>query len=114
MEERASLENPATPINGCNVDEILEPGAPASGVRVSSATAWNYTAVYAAIRLLAETIAQLPLHLYRRTSTGREKAEDHPLYRIVGSRPAPNQTSFTWRETQMAQVQTWGNGYAYL
>ena len=39
----------------------------------------------ACVRLLAESIAALPLHLYRVTDDNgnKEKARDHPLYKIL-------------------------------
>lgn len=41
------------------------------------------TAVYACVRILAETIASLPLHTYINTENGKEKAMDHPLYPLL-------------------------------
>lgn len=49
-----------------------------SGERVDEKSAMQVSTVYACVRLLAETIAALPLHLYRYTdSDGKEKATDH-------------------------------------
>ena len=44
-----------------------------SGKIVNERTAMQTTAVYACVRILAETIASLPLHTYINTETGKEK-----------------------------------------
>lgn len=57
-----------------------------SGERVDEKSAMQIATVYACVRLLAETVAGLPLHLYRFTDAeekGKEKAKDHPIYRIL-------------------------------
>ena len=72
--------------------------------------------VYACVRLLAETVAGLPLHLYRYTDkgNGKEKALEHPLYRLLYRQPNPEMTSFTFRETMMTHLLLWGNAYAQI
>ena len=48
------------------------------------------TAVYSCVRILAEAIAGLPLHVYRYTKNGgKEKAIDHPLYLLLHDEPNP-------------------------
>ncbi|MRR29812.1 phage portal protein, partial [bacterium] len=72
------------------------------------------TAVYACVRILAETIASLPLHTYRQTDKGKEKAVEHTLYRLLHSEPNPEMTSFVFRETLMSHLLLWGNAYAQI
>ncbi|MDW7670551.1 MAG: phage portal protein, partial [Bacillota bacterium] len=62
-------------------------GTTSSGKTVNERTAMQTTAVYACVRILAEAIASLPLHTYTRSSTGKEKALDHPLYFLLHSEP---------------------------
>lgn len=89
-----------------------------SGQRVNPETAMRCAAVYACIRVLSESIAQLPLLLYRRTMEGtrelKERATDHPLYWTLHNQPNPWQTAFEFRELLMANVLLRGNGYAYI
>jgi phage portal protein BeeE len=47
-------------------------GPTPSGKTVNERTAMTIFAVYACVRVLAETIASLPLHVYRRTGQGKE------------------------------------------
>lgn len=57
------------------------------------------TAVYACVRILSESIAGLPVHLYHYNEDGsKEKAIDHPLYRILHDEPNPEMSSFVFRE----------------
>ncbi len=86
----------------------------ASGVRVNENTALNSTAVLACVRVLAETIASLPLFVYRRLDKGKEKATEHPLYFVLHDMPNPEMTSFTFRETLMGHLAIWGNAYVEI
>ena len=57
-------------------------GGSTSGKNVTERSAMQMTAVYSCVRILAEAVAGLPLHLYRYNADGgKEKAIDHPLYR---------------------------------
>ena len=89
-------------------------GASSSGKSVSEKTALQTTAVYACVRILAETIASLPLHTYRYSPGGKEKAQDHPLYHLLHSEPNHEMTSFVFRETLMGHLLLWGNAYAQI
>lgn len=85
----------------------------ASGANVSPSTAMQLSAVYACVRILAETVASLPLHLMRyNDSGGKEKAITHPLYYLIHDQPNEEMTSFVFRETMMTQLLLWGNAYA--
>lgn len=73
------------------------------------------TAVYSCVRVLAEAVAGLPLHLYKYTdSGGKDKALDHPLYFLLHDEPNPEMTSFVFRETLMTHLLLWGNAYAQI
>ena len=87
-------------------------GMSASGKDVNEMTAMQLSAVYACVRILAEAVAGLPLHLYRYTDKGKEKAVDHPLYMLLHDEPNPEMSSFIFRETLMTHLLLWGNAYA--
>ena len=92
-------------------------GTAQSGERVDERSAMQIATVYACVRLLAETVAGLPLHLYRFTDereNGKEKAKDHPLYSLLYRQPNPEMTSFSFRETMMTHLLLWGNAYAQI
>lgn len=118
--EKRHIEDPNTPLSPANIEGSLVqmmgfgPGKTKSGASVGPDSAWNYTAVYAAIRLLSETVAQLPLVLHRKEGDNRRPAYEHPLYGLMHDNPSDQLTSFVWRETQMGHVLSWGNGYAHI
>ena len=87
-------------------------GGTTSGKTVTERTAMQMTAVYSCVRILAEAVAGLPLHLYKYTENGgKEKAIDHPLYRLLHDEPNPEMSSFVFRETLMTHLLLWGNAY---
>ena len=80
-------------------------GGTTSGKAVNERTAMQMTAVYSWVRILSEAVAGLPLHLYRYGVSGsKEKALDHPLYRLLHDEPNPEMTSCTFRETLMSHL----------
>ena len=87
-----------------------------SGERVDEKSAMQIATVYACVRLLAETVAGLPLHLYRTKDGGsaKERAMDHPLYKLLYRQPNPEMTSFSFREVMMTHLLLWGNCYAQI
>jgi len=89
-------------------------GMTSSGKAVNERTAMQTTSVYACVRILAETIASLPLHTYKHTTGGKEKAKDHHLYYLLHDEPNPEMTSFVFRETLMSHLLLWGNAYAQI
>lgn len=96
--------------------QIFTFGRADSGERVDEKSAMQIATVYACVRLLAETVAGLPLHLYRMKDeiSEKERAVDHPLYKILYRQPNPEMTSFSFRETMMTHLLLWGNAYAQI
>ena len=90
-------------------------GGSTSGKPVNERSAMQMTAVYSCVRILAEAVAGLPLHLYHYTeSGGKEKAVNHPLYLLLHDEPNPEMSSFVFRETLMTHLLLWGNAYAQI
>ena len=86
-----------------------------AGERVDEKSAMQISTVYACVRLLAESVAQLPLHLYKTIEPiGQEKAIDHPLYKILFRQPNPEMTSFSYWEVVMTHLLLWGNSYSQI
>ncbi|WP_373197325.1 phage portal protein [Streptococcus sanguinis] len=89
-------------------------GRTTSGKTVNERTALQTTVVYACVRILSETIASLPLHVYRYTEGGKTKDTEHVLYTLLHDEPNPDMTSFVFRETLMSHLLIWGNAYAQI
>ena len=104
---------PTNSLNGSGYRFMM--GGSTSGRKVNEHSAMQMTAVYACVRILSESIASLPVHLYQYESEGNKaKAVKHPLYRILHDEPNPEMTSFVFRETLMTHLLLWGNAYAQI
>ena len=90
-------------------------GQSSAGKVVNERTAMQTTAVYSAVRILAESIASLPLHVFEKGADGnRIKAEDLNLFYLLHDKPNPEMTSFIFRETLMTHILLWGNAFAQI
>ena len=89
-------------------------GSSVAGKSVTARTAIQVSTVYACVRVIAETVASLPLHLYEETDEGSRKAVKHPLYRLLHDEPNPEMTSFVFRETLLSHMLLWGNAYCQI
>lgn len=83
-----------------------------SGVTVSPEVAMGYIPYVAAVKIIAESVATLPLPLYRRITNGRYRDFRHPLYSVLHDQANPEMTAFEFREILTAHCCSWGNGYA--
>ena len=89
-------------------------GSSASGKSVTATTAIQMSTVYACVRVIAETIASLPLHVYQNQGEGSVKAPEHPLYRILHDEPNAEMTSFILREVMLTHLLIYGNAYCQI
>lgn len=87
-----------------------------SGIKVNEQTALRHITVYSCVRVRSETIASLPLSVYkkRRGGKGRDEAWDHSLYGLIHNTPNPDMTSLTWLETMNAHLDLSGNCYSII
>lgn len=87
----------------------------ATGVSVTEQSAMQASAVYACVRILAETIASLPLPVYKRIKTGGQVVDTgHYLFDVLNIQPNSEQTAFQFWETLIGHVMLWGNAYACI
>lgn len=90
-------------------------GPSSTGLSVNPDNARGVTAYFSCIRILAETVGQVPLEMYKRKSNGgRERATDHPLYGLLHRKPNKITTSYKFRETLQGHSGGVGNGYAFI
>ena len=86
-----------------------------SGARISSESAMRLSAVYACVRILAESMASLPFILYRPGQSGGKVAlRNHWLYRLFYIRPNQFQNPFEWREMLMGHLALRGNAFCRI
>ena len=117
LQNRPKPETPTVTDNVRDSGQIFYFGKSDSGEVVNERSAMQIATVYACVRLLAESVAGLPLHLYQYTDEAEKekiRARDHPLYRLLYRQPNPEMTSFSFRETMMTHLLLWGNAYAQI
>ena len=86
-----------------------------SGVRVSEKSSLGLTAVWSAVRLLSETIASLPINVYKMDKDGSKYVDyPNPLNKLISISPSPNYTRYNFIETMMSHLLLWGNAYACI
>lgn len=86
-------------------------GSSAAGVRVTEEGSLQSTAVLAAVRILSESAASLPLVLYRREGRNKTRATEHPLYARLHDLANSEMTAMEWRETTLAHTVLWGTAW---
>lgn len=96
------------PRNAVSAAQAFYYGSSAAGKSVTPRSALQISTVYACVRVIAETVASLPLHVYHYTDKGSEKALEHPLYHVLHDEPNSEMTSFVLREAMLTHLLLWG------
>ncbi|MGV1870897.1 phage portal protein [Agrobacterium rosae] len=93
--------------------EFLRTGHEAgSGATVTVETAMRNTALFRAFSLISNAIGMLPFQLI--DDDTKEKATDHPLYRVLHRQPNNWQTAFDFRVLMQLRALAHGNAYALI
>ena len=112
MSDQATADFKMFDLRGIDWSEVSS-SRTASGVRVTPETAMQCSAFLACVRVISESVASLPLHLYRRVPEGgKERAPSHPLYRLLHDKPNRWQTGLEFREQLTALYLTYGQSFA--
>jgi len=85
-----------------------------TAVPVSADTAFQLSAVWACVRLISQTIASLPVVVYRRTPEGRVIDAEHWFSRLMRDRPNQYQTRYEFFEFMLTNLVLHGNCYAKI
>lgn len=97
----------------------IQTGSPAtyeepSAVTVTEETAMQVSAVWACVKLLSETVASLPVAVYRKTETGRVLDESFWFAQLMKRKPNRYQTRVEFFETLMLNLALHGNAYCKI
>lgn len=112
---RASLENPSVPLSLAAFLGWLGAGEPtASGEIINVASAMQITTVYRCVRLLAESVASLPLVIYATKEDGARIRVDHDLTWLLASEPNDEMSAAAFWEAFVGNMAAAGNGYAEI
>jgi HK97 family phage portal protein len=82
----------------------------ADNYNVNQLTAMKYSAVFACVKVLSETLANTPIMLYRKKSdTERETRNDLAIYDILHNAPNEEMSAFNFKEMCMTSLNLGGN-----
>jgi HK97 family phage portal protein len=94
--------------------EILGSAASKAGIPVNWKTALQYSTAQACVRIISEDIAQLPFGVYRSLpGGGNEQVTDHPVHKLLKTKPNEDQTAFEMREQMGLHAVLTSNAYVW-
>lgn len=73
-------------------------------------TLQGHEAIYAAVTRIANTVASIPVHIYK----GRERQDTHPLEKLLNLSPNPSMSAYIFKQTMEAFRNTEGMAYALI
>lgn len=73
-------------------------------------TLQGHEAIYAAVTRIANTVASIPVHVYK----GRERQDMHPLEKLLNLSPNPSMSAYIFKQTMEAFRNTEGMAYALI
>jgi len=83
-----------------------------TGVAVTKESSLSFSAVYACVRLISETIASLPINVFMEEADGdRISQRTHPVYKLLAKKPNNYMTPFTFKEVILTNLLLEGNAY---
>lgn len=106
------IAKPRAALNG-DIERLIADtygGVPsATGLTVTTESAMRVGAVYACVLVLAQSVAQLPSHMFKEVGKLKEKAYDHYLYPIIHDQPNEWMTSYEFKHLIMVHLLLRGN-----
>lgn len=97
-----------------SLNNFLLAGSDKSLSAVNPNTALTFSTVFACVRVIAESIATLPLFVYKRDGNNKIKAINHPLYSLLHDAPNNECTSVSFIESLITQILLVGNGFVEI
>lgn len=87
-----------------------------SGISVTPENYHRCPTAYASVAVIAQAVAQLPLHLFKRTADGgKERATDHPLYDLLTDHPNEWTSSYDFRLSMESSALRYDQGaFAFI
>lgn len=97
-----------------DLGKFIGGGSTYTGRTVSEQSAMQQSAVWACVRIIAETIGSLPLAVYEKDRAGNATKVDHPLSEVLIGSPNADMTSLEYREAKSTNLALVGNGYSLI
>lgn len=109
-----ALRNEVIASSDPRVLEFFGSSSAASGVHVTATSAMRVAAVFACVTRIAGAVTSLPIHIYRRTSEGRERIEDAPLWWLLNEQPTARYTAASHWEGVISHELLRGDGFTFI
>lgn len=107
--EKINIGPPRDPV----LAEFLGSSPTNSGVDVDERTGMTMSAVYRAVAIISEAMANVPLHVFRLLDDdNRDRLRDDPLDLLFNGKANSEMDGKALREAMTAHALTWGNGFA--
>lgn len=114
-ESRGRIESPLVPVSSENIAlEIFGRNESAAGVSVDSESALTIPAVSCAVNFIADTIASLPLSVYRRSVDGKSEKLTDGVQSVVHSFVNDEMTSYAWRKYSFFRTLLTGRSITFI
>lgn len=111
LQKRSVGEHPSNP--GALLRSMFTVSSNIPGIQVSHETALTYSAIYACVKVIAETVAMLDIDIYREGKDGTKiVASDHPLHECLTVGWNREQTAFEGCEMIVGHAALRGNAFA--
>lgn len=116
IEQRSALENPQVSLSSArSLAELFGVDGDGEEIIVTPATALSDPAVWGAVNFISGTIAALPAPVYKRTTEGREKDDNHPVYWLLHDWVNDDfLTSYAWRKYSMVNTLIYGRSFTFI
>ncbi|QDM29969.1 phage portal protein [Tardiphaga sp. vice352] len=86
-----------------------------SGVAVSASAAMECVPFASGVRLISESLASLPVHVYQAVEGGgKERVADHPLHRLLDDAPSDLESSFAFKSEMQADCLYRNDAFAFI
>jgi len=85
-----------------------------TGLVVTEHNAMTFSAVWACVKILSDTIASLPLKLYEKAKDGGKTEIDNRTILRLFKYPNPEMSGFRLFHVLVGHITTWGNWYVYV
>lgn len=100
-------------------NEGIQTGQPgvygsASAAEVTFDTAMQISPVWAAVKLISESIGSMPFNIYETSKDGRKVAVNHPLHKVLTQKPNQYQSDVEFWESMALNLAISGNAYAII
>ncbi len=100
-------------LTSADLYDFMQGSETASGEYITSSKALGNMALLRCVSLISESIGMLPLNLMVR-GDDKAHAEDHPLYKVLKSKPNDFQSPYKFKTTMQMALLMHGNAYARI